>query len=142
MSIEETLAEAWAGLTRLEPAEAAAAMIASGTYVVDIRPEYQRRVAGEVPGAIVIERNHLEWRLDPRSDARIPEAVDTSIRWIILCEGGYASGLAAQSLRRLGLVRSTDVVGGFGAWQAAGLPVYRPDLPRRPRGPCQGPADD
>lgn len=142
MSIEETLAMAWADLARLEPAEALKATGVPGTYVVDIRPEYQRKASGEVPGAIVIERNHLEWRLDPRSDARIPESVDTSIRWIILCEGGYASGLAALSLRRLGLLRSTDVVGGFEAWQAAGLPVYRPDLPRRPRGPCQGPADD
>jgi rhodanese-related sulfurtransferase len=140
MSIEEALAMAWADLTRLEPDEAVAAMSATGTYIVDIRPEYQRRAAGEVPGAIVVERNHLEWRLDPRSDARIPEAVDTSIRWIILCEGGYASSLAAQSLRRLGLLRSTDVIGGFEAWSAAGLPVYRPATPEPARGPGEGPA--
>lgn len=138
MGIEETLATAWADLTRLEPAEALEAIGVTGTYIVDIRPEYQRRAAGEVPGAIVIERNHLEWRLDPSSDARIPEAVDASIRWIILCEGGYASSLAAQSLRRLGLLRSTDVIGGFEAWRAAGLPVDRPDRPRRPRGPGEG----
>ncbi|MEV0802903.1 rhodanese-like domain-containing protein [Kribbella sp. NPDC050281] len=138
MGIEETLATAWADLTRLEPAEALEAIGVTGTYIVDIRPEYQRRAAGEVPVAIVIERNHLEWRLDPSSDARIPEAVDASIRWIILCEGGYASSLAAQSLRRLGLLRSTDVIGGFEAWRAAGLPVDRPDRPRRPRGPGEG----
>jgi rhodanese-related sulfurtransferase len=138
MSIDETLARAWAGLTRLNPAEALAATSATGTYIVDIRPESQRRTAGEVPGAIVIERNQLEWRLDPRSDARIPEAADTSIRWIILCEGGFASGLAAQSLRQLGLLRSTDVIGGFQAWTAARLPVFHPDTPERPRGPGEG----
>lgn len=140
MGIEETLARAWAGLPRLDPAEALAATSATGTYIVDIRPEFQRRAAGEVPGAIVIERNHLEWRLDPRSDARISEAVDPSIRWIIVCEGGFASSLAAHSLRRLGLLRSTDVIGGFQAWTAAGLPVFHPDTPERPRGPGEGPA--
>lgn len=139
MSIEETLARAWADPSRLDPAEALAATSATGTYLVDIRPEFQRRAAGEVPGAIVIERNHLEWRLDPRSDARIPEAVDTSIRWIILCEGGYASSLAAHSLRQLGLLRSTDVIGGFQAWSVAGMPVLHPDAPQRPRGPGEGP---
>jgi rhodanese-related sulfurtransferase len=140
MGIEETLARAWAGLIRLEPTEALAASRATGTYIVDIRPEFQRRAAGEAPGAIVIERNHLEWRLDPRSDARILEAVDASIRWIVLCEGGYASSLAADSLRQLGLLRSTDVIGGFQAWTAAGLPVFHPETPERPRGPGEGPS--
>jgi rhodanese-related sulfurtransferase len=133
-------AKAWADLIRLKPTEALAASRAIGTYIVDIRPEFQRRAAGEVPQAIVIERNHLEWRLDPCSDARIPEAVDASIRWIVLCEGGYASSLAAHSLRQLGLLRSTDIIGGFQAWIAAGLPVFRPETPGRPRGPGEGPS--
>jgi rhodanese-related sulfurtransferase len=140
MGIEDTLARAWAGLIRLEPTEALAASRATGTYLVDIRPEFQRRAAGEVPQAIVIERNHLEWRLDPCSDARIPEAVDASIRWIVLCEGGYASTLAAYSLRQLGLLRSTDIIGGFQAWTVAGLPVSHPEKPERPRGPGEGPS--
>lgn len=141
MTIEETLARVRADLDRLEPAEARAAMSEDGTYVVDIRPEAQRRTAGEVPGAIVIERNSLEWRLDPRSDARIPEAVDASIRWIIVCDGGYASSLAAHTLRELGLLRSTDIIGGFRAWTAAGMPVDLPSQAVSPRGPGEGPGN-
>ena len=127
MGIEETLNRARSGLARLEPAEAYAASQDAATFIVDTRPEFQRREAGEIAGAIVIERNHLEWRLDPTSAARIPEAVDANIRWIVLCEGGYSSSLAADSLRQLGLHRSTDVIGGFNAWRAAGLPIIRPE---------------
>lgn len=126
MGIDETLSQVRADLTRLEPAEAYSASRDNDTFIVDTRPEFQRRDAGEIPGALVIERNHLEWRLDPTSDARIPEAVNTNIRWIVLCEGGYSSSLAADSLRRIGLHRSTDVIGGFNGWQAAGLPVVAP----------------
>lgn len=99
-----------------------------------VRGRHRRQPEPAALAGVLLQQTGFQW---VGGDARV-----TSIRWIILCEGGYASGLAAQSLRRLGLVRSTDVIGGFEAWQAAGLPVYRPDLPRRPRGPCQGPADD
>jgi rhodanese-related sulfurtransferase len=71
----------------------------------------------------VIERNHLEWRLDPRSASRIPEAAHERIRWVLICDEGYSSSLAAVSLRAIGLVHATDVVGGFQEWRAAGLPV-------------------
>jgi rhodanese-related sulfurtransferase len=140
MSIEETLARVRADLSRLSAAEAAVAAGQPSTYIVDIRPESQRREAGELPGAVVIERNHLEWRLDPGSEARIPEAVAAEIRWIIVCESGYSSSLAAHSLRRIGLVHSTDIIGGFQAWLAAGLPVHHPTSHRLPRSAGEGPS--
>jgi rhodanese-related sulfurtransferase len=118
MSVVELLAEARAGSRRLGAAEAAIAR-RDGALIVDIRPAWQRDA--EVPGAIVVERNHLEWRLDPESPARISEAV-AGQRWIVLCEEGFASSLAAESLRRLGL-DATDVIGGISAWREAGLPV-------------------
>ncbi|TCC25370.1 rhodanese-like domain-containing protein [Kribbella speibonae] len=133
MAIDERVREVQAGLPRLTPVQAFEAVRNGTAYIVDTRPEYQRRAAGEVPGAIVIERNHLEWRLDPASAARIPEAASTGIQWIVLCEGGYSSSLAADSLRGLGLLRSTDVAGGFQAWQDAGLPVVHPATPTEPR---------
>ena len=88
--------------------------------LVDIRPAAQRAAEGSVPGALVIERNVLEWRCDPTSDARIPQAVDDDVYWVILCSEGYTSSLAAASLIDLGLHRSTDVVGGYHALVAAG----------------------
>jgi rhodanese-related sulfurtransferase len=76
-----------------------------------------------VPGSLVIERNHLEWRLDPTSGAKIAEATDHDVRVLVLCSEGYTSSLAAAALQELGLHRATDVVGGFHAWAAAGLPT-------------------
>ncbi len=123
-SIDEVLAEARGRLDRLEPA-AAAARVAGGALLVDTRPIAQRQADGEVPGALVVERNVLEWRLDPASDARLPEATGYDVEVIVLCNEGYASSLAADSLRTLGLHRATDVVGGYQAWAAAGLPTPR-----------------
>ena len=91
--------------------------------LVDIRPVWQRAEVGQVPGAIVIERNHLEWRLDPTSDARIAEATGYDVEVVVLCMAGYTSSLAADALRELGLHRAADVDGGFEAWKAAGLPT-------------------
>lgn len=135
VSIDTLLARARAGLRRLPPIEACAAASRGAAFIVDTRPESQRRSGGEVPGAIVIERNHLEWRLDPRCDARIPEATSANIRWIILCDEGYSSSLAASSLRQIGLANATDVIGGFQAWTAAGLQVSQVASPTRSRGP-------
>ncbi|MEU8324681.1 rhodanese-like domain-containing protein [Nonomuraea sp. NPDC048881] len=135
LSIDALLARARAGLRRLPPAEALAAASRGDAFIVDTRPEFQRRSGGEVPGAIVIERNHLEWRLDPRCDARIPEATSAHIRWIVLCDEGYSSSLAASALRQIGLANATDVIGGFQAWIADGLRVIRPAVLTRPRGP-------
>jgi rhodanese-related sulfurtransferase len=122
--IDEVLEEVRGRIDRLEPAEAAARM-ADGALLVDTRPVAQRQADGEVPGALVVERNVLEWRLDPASDARLPEATGHDVEVIVLCNEGYASSLAADSLRALGLHRATDVVGGYQAWVAAGLPTTR-----------------
>ena len=126
--IDELLAEARSGLTRLRP-EAAFAAITDGAVLVDIRPQEQRNAEGEVPGAIIIGRNVLEWRLDPGSEAKIPALARPDIRAIVMCSQGYASSLAATSLRRLGLHEVTDLDGGFQAWRAAGLPT-RPAIAR------------
>jgi rhodanese-related sulfurtransferase/predicted metal-dependent enzyme (double-stranded beta helix superfamily) len=120
--IDDLLAEARGGLRRLRP-EAAFAALTDGAALVDIRPLEQRIVEGEVPGAIIIGRNVLEWRIDPRSDARIPALARPDMRIIVMCSQGYASTLAAASLRRLGLAEATDLDGGFQAWKAAGLPT-------------------
>lgn len=122
LTIEAMLAAARARLRRLDPREAADA-VAAGALLVDIRPGWQRAEEGTIPGAVLIERNHLEWRLDPTSGARIPEAVDHEVAVVIVCSEGYTSSLAAASLKDLGLHRATDLVGGFHAWKAAGLPV-------------------
>lgn len=79
---------------------------------MDTRPEYQRRADGDIPGAVVVERNQLEWRPDPDSLSRVPEAEHDRIRWIVICDEGYSSSLAAASLREIGLVNVTDVIGG------------------------------
>ena len=121
-TIEEILQSARQRLHRLGPAAAHAAVL-GGATLVDIRPEEQRMAEGIVPGALHVERNVLEWRLDPRSDVRLPEATGYDLHVIIMCSGGYASSLAAASLQDLGLRRATDLAGGFVAWAEAGLPT-------------------
>ncbi|MDN4522125.1 sulfurtransferase [Mycolicibacterium austroafricanum] len=112
--IDVVLDEARAKLTRLAADEVPAAL-ARGAVLVDIRPAAQRAAEGEVPQALVIERNVLEWRCDPTSDARLPHAVDEDVEWVVLCSQGYTSSLAAASLKDLGLRRATDVIGGYHA---------------------------
>ncbi len=125
MTIEELLARARSRLTRLHPAQAHQA-VQAGAILVDTRPQQQRDRDGEIPGAVVIERNHLEWRLDPTSASRIPRATSHDITWIVCCNEGYSSSLAAASLQDLGLRHATDVIDGFQAWRAAGLPITTP----------------
>jgi rhodanese-related sulfurtransferase len=96
----------------------------SGALLIDTRTEVQRAEQGELPGALVIDRTVLEWRLDPACEARIPEAVGYDIDIIVVCRQGYSSSLAAASLRALGLRRATDLIGGVEAWLTAGLPVH------------------
>jgi rhodanese-related sulfurtransferase len=121
-TIDELLELARGRLRRLSPRQAWEAWRNDSGVLVDTRPAAQRAEEGEVPGALVVERNHLEWRFDPKSDARLPEAADHDVQVIVLCSEGYASSLAAASLQDLGLHRATDVVGGFLAWRADGLP--------------------
>lgn len=119
-SVEELLDAARADLRRLDPHETAAAVV-EGARLVDIRPAWQRAREGEIPDALIVERNHLEWRLHPGSEARHPLAVPDQ-RWVVVCSAGYTSSLAAAALRSLG-VEATDLVGGFQAWREQGLPV-------------------
>ena len=123
-SIAELLAAARARLTRLGPAAVHAAL-ERGAVLVDIRPAAQRAEHGEIPGAVIIERNVLEWRLDPRSDARLSFADRYDLEVIVTCQEGYTSSLAAAALQDLGLHRATDLDGGFAAWRAAGLPTIQ-----------------
>lgn len=122
MGIDALLERVRAGYERLGPHEAAAAAD-RGALLVDIRYAALRERDGLIPGALVVERNELEWRLDPDGSHRAPEAVDHGIRVVVICNEGYASSLAVESLHRLGLHRATDLIGGFQAWRAAGLPV-------------------
>jgi rhodanese-related sulfurtransferase len=122
ITVDELLVEARDGLERLEPAAAAAAM-ASGALLLDIRSDSQRERDGVVTGAIFIPRNVLEWRCDPASDARDRRVCDQGRLLIVMCDEGYQSSLAAANLKRLGFERATDLAGGFQAWRAAGLPV-------------------
>jgi rhodanese-related sulfurtransferase len=123
-SIDDVLAEARAGLDRVD-AKRAAVLYSAGALLVDIRPLEWRIANGEIPGAVIVERNVLEWRLDPTSDARLEQAgPDIYERVVIVvCNEGYASSLAAADLQRLGLRGATDLEGGFKAWADAGLPV-------------------
>lgn len=130
-SINQVLAEARSRLCRVDPHQADAEMRA-GALLVDIRPQAQRVAEGEVPGALRIERNVLEWRFDPGSDSRLPQARGYETRVIIMCSAGYTSSLAAASLQDLGLANATDLAGGFRAWAAAGLPVTAPAPAARP----------
>lgn len=119
-TIDDVLADARSGLARVTAGELRGA-VAGGAIVVDIRPAAQRAAEGELGGALVIERNVLEWRCDPTSDARIDAAVDHDVAWVVLCSEGYTSSLAAAALQEIGLHRATDVEGGYQALRRAGV---------------------
>ena len=119
--VDQLLDEARRRLRRVD-AHRAREIVAEGGWLIDIRPAAQRATYGEVPGARVVERNNLEWRLDPGSADRLPGAEDAERTVVIMCQEGYASSLAAASLVALGRARTTDLDGGFAAWKRAGLP--------------------
>ncbi|MGA2811858.1 MAG: rhodanese-like domain-containing protein [Candidatus Acidiferrum sp.] len=127
LSIEQVLSAARVRLRRLSPDEAYDAMVKNEAIFVDIRPEGQRATEGSIAGALVVERNVLEWRLDPASSVRLPVATDHDIQVIVFCSEGYTSSLAAIALQDLGLYRATDVIGGFQAWRAMALPIVPPN---------------
>ncbi len=126
-SIDELLAHARARLVRLTAEESLRAQ-QEGAVLVDIRPEANRTTEGRLPGAVVIERTVLEWRLDPASDARLPIA-SYDLDVVVVCNEGYSSSLAATVLQDLGIRGATDMVGGYRAWKAAGLPVTSGSTP-------------
>ena len=116
-TVDELLAGARAEIDRVDPSQLED-LHAAGALVIDIRPERQRAEEGEFGIALVVERNVLEWRLDPRSDDALPEVLGYDQQVIVACSEGYASSLAAASLRELGFTRAADLAGGFRAWQA------------------------
>ena len=119
--VDEILASARAGLDRVGPAEADV-LRARGALLVDIRPVANREAEGEIPDSVPVERIVLEWRLDPYGEWRIP-GFDADTTVIVFCNEGYSSSLAARDLQALGLPNATDLIGGFRAWAAAGLPI-------------------
>jgi rhodanese-related sulfurtransferase len=123
MTVHDLLERARSRLDRLEPAEAAQA-VQDGAILLDVRSEVQRAADGTIPGARWHPRNVLEWRVDPASSHADPElSGDFERRLVVVCNEGYQSSLAAATLQELGFARATDLVGGFQAWRAAGLPV-------------------
>ena len=130
VTVDDLLASARARIRRLDPHQAADAC-RRGAMLIDIRPTLQRRWEGEVPGAVVVERNVLEWRLDPASASRLAEVSDHTQEIVVMCSEGYASSLVAATLVELGYTAAADLDGGFQAWARAGLPVR--SRPRRPR---------
>ncbi|GAA0310820.1 rhodanese-like domain-containing protein [Streptomyces polychromogenes] len=123
VGIDELLERVRATYTRVDPRAAYEAWRGGDALLVDIRYQALRERDGVIPGAVIVERNELEWRLDPLGSHRLPEAVSHEVRAVVICNEGYASSLAAASLHALGLRRATDLTGGFQAWRAAGLPV-------------------
>ncbi|TFK65877.1 hypothetical protein BDN72DRAFT_871723 [Pluteus cervinus] len=132
--IAQILEDARAKLQRISPRQAynelVEPQVGAPTYLVDIRPAAQRESEGMIYGSLIVERNVLEWRLDPRSDARLGIADRYDVRIILFCQEGYASSLAALSLQELGLLNATDIIGGYRAWKEAELPVELP--PQKP----------
>lgn len=119
---DELLAAARERLQRVTPRQALVA-VEAGALLVDIRLSEERLAQGAIPGALVISRNHLEWRLDPTGDARVTQARDHDQVIILFCVEGYTSSLAAATLQDMGFANATDIEGGFLAWLRDGLPT-------------------
>ena len=130
-TVEQLLAAARSKLQRLSPEDAQAAVQRDGAQLVDIRSDAQRVADGLIPGAHVVARNVLEWRLDPACRYRNTELTRDNGLLVLICDEGFQSSLAAATVQRFGSREVTDVIGGFRAWQAAGLPVLPPRSSRR-----------
>ena len=129
LTVDDLLTSARQRIQRLDPHETAAAC-RRGALLIDIRPTIQRRWEGEVPGALVVERNVLEWRVDPASAHRLAQITDHDREIVVMCSEGYASSLVAATLVDLGFTSAADLAGGFQAWAKAGLPVRNARRPR------------
>jgi rhodanese-related sulfurtransferase len=125
-TVDDLLASARKRLQRVRPADLAAEQ-ALGALVIDTRPVEQRERDGDLPGAIVVDRNVLEWRLDPASPHRLSEVTGYDLRIILVCNEGYSSSLAAFTLQELGLHRATDLIGGYQAWRATAAATPAPE---------------
>ena len=125
VTVDELLADARSSVRRLTPRETKVEM-ARGLTLVDIRSDAQRDADGRIPSAVYVPRNALEWRLDPACAHRDPDLGRTDARVALICDQGYQSSLAAAVVARFGLAEVTEVMGGFQAWRAAGLPVESP----------------
>lgn len=121
-TIDQLLEDARRQLDRVDPRRAQKAVDA-GSTLIDIRSDSQIARDGVVPGALLIQRNVLEWRLDPASGHCHPRAPRLGDHVIVMCDAGYQSSLAALTLKQLGFAHATDLDGGFQAWRAAGLPT-------------------
>lgn len=124
-TIHDLIEQARSRYERMQPTEAHKATL-NGALLIDIRTAGQRKRDGEIPGAVAIDRNVLEWRVDPDSGATHPLIRGLETPTILLCAEGFSSSLAAGALTELGATQVSDVVGGFEAWRAAGLPIARP----------------
>ncbi|SDC61382.1 rhodanese-like domain-containing protein [Actinokineospora iranica] len=129
-AVDDQLELARTELDRVDPLRANR-LREEGAVFIDIRPLANRAEEGEIPGSIPVERIHLEWRLDPHGEHRIDGFTEHSTV-IVLCNEGYASSFAARDLKRVGLTHATDLIGGFRAWRAAGLPVRDGGTPAIP----------
>jgi rhodanese-related sulfurtransferase len=140
-TVEDLLAAARRRIERLQPAEALDA-VAGGAQLIDIRSGDARDRDGAIPGSLHIPRTVLEWRVDPASEWRNPAVGGLETQLVLICEHGYSSSLAAATLVELGFARAGDVIGGFSAWQRAGLPVTQAGPPRGDVLPGMAPALD
>src|SRR3954453_1101715 len=122
--VDKALVDARRRLCRLDAHEAFDAQL-RGAVLVDTRPQTYRELEGTIAGALTVERNVLEWRFDPTSDACL-DIADHNLQVILFCNEGYASSFAAVALQQLGVWRATDMIGGYRGWRAAGLPVEGP----------------
>ena len=126
LSIAQILTRARSKLQRVTPAQAYDELhdidYPMPVFLVDIRPAAQREAEGGIHGSLIIERNVLEWRFDPRCEARLAIADRYDSKIIVYCQEGYTSSLAAASLQEMGLLNATDIIGGYASWRDAGLP--------------------
>jgi rhodanese-related sulfurtransferase len=118
-NVNDLLRESRRALSRAEPLDAAG-LLAAGAHLIDVRTTEQIAREGRIPGALELSLNVLEWRLDPDSPSRHPEAPPLGAVLIVICDEGFCSSLAAARLQAIGFQAATDVIGGFQAWRQSG----------------------